>query len=56
MRQFGHVGGVYGVLVGSDERQIGTFTGHCGRRSLSGTYTFSNGDTGTWRWKGEPPE
>lgn len=27
-----------------------------GRRSLSGTYTVSNGDTGTWRRKGEPPE
>ncbi|MCK6554090.1 hypothetical protein L6Q96_05830 [Candidatus Binatia bacterium] len=47
---------VYGVLVGPDDRQIGTFTGHRVRRSLSGTYTFTNGDTGTWSWRGEPPE
>ncbi|MCK6554087.1 hypothetical protein L6Q96_05815 [Candidatus Binatia bacterium] len=47
---------VYGVLVGPDDRQIGTFAGTRVRKSLSGTYTFGNGDTGTWAWRGEPPE
>ena len=49
-------GEVDGVLVGADDRQIGTFTGHRARRSLSGTYTFANGDTGSWSWRGAPPE
>ncbi|MCK6554083.1 hypothetical protein L6Q96_05795 [Candidatus Binatia bacterium] len=47
---------VYGVLVGPDDRQIGTFTGTRARKSMSGTYTFGNGDTGTWSWRGAPPE
>jgi len=38
------------------DRQIGTFTGYRAARSLSGTYTFANGDTGTWTWRGAVPE
>lgn len=47
---------VYGVLVGPDDRQIGTFAGTRVRKGLSGTYTFGDGDTGTWGWRGAPPE
>lgn len=47
---------VYGVLLGPDDRQIGTFTGYRARRSLTGTYTFANGDSGTWTWSGAVPE
>lgn len=47
---------LYGVLVGPDDRQIGTFSGTRTARSLSGTCTFTSGDTGTWRWTGDPPD
>jgi hypothetical protein len=40
----------YGVLVGDDDKQIGTFSGIAGKESLGGTYTFENGDSGEWRW------
>jgi hypothetical protein len=40
----------YGVLVGGDDKQIGTFSGIAGKERLSGTYTFENGDRGDWRW------
>jgi hypothetical protein len=40
----------YGVLVGDDDKQIGTFSGIAGKESLSGTYTFENGDSGIWSW------
>jgi hypothetical protein len=43
---------VYGVLVGDDEQQIGTFSGLVMKDGLGGTYTFENGDTGTWSWSG----
>jgi hypothetical protein len=47
---------VYGVLLGPDDRQIGTFTGYRAARSLTGTYTFANGDSGTWTWSGAVPD
>jgi hypothetical protein len=43
-------GEIYGVLVGDDDKQIGTFSGIAGKESLGGTYTFENGDSGEWRW------
>jgi hypothetical protein len=43
---------IYGVLVGDDEQQVGTFSGLVMKDGLSGTYTFENGDTGTWSWNG----
>jgi len=51
-RDDGSVGGRVTVV----DRQIGTFTGYRAARSLSGTYTFANGDTGTWTWSGAVPE
>jgi len=41
---------IYGVLVDANNQQIGTFSGTVYKESLSGTYTFKNGDTGTWNW------
>jgi hypothetical protein len=43
---------VYGVLVGDDEQQVGTFSGLVMKDGLGGTYTFENGDTGVWSWSG----
>jgi hypothetical protein len=40
----------YGVLVGDDDKQIGTFSGIARKEKLGGTYTFENGDSGEWRW------
>jgi hypothetical protein len=44
---------IYGVLVGDDERQVGTFSGLVMKDGLGGTYTFENGDTGTWSWNSD---
>ena len=43
---------VYGVLVGDDDKQVGTFTGTIGDAGLSGTYTTDQGDSGSWSWAG----
>jgi hypothetical protein len=43
-------GEIYGVLVGDDDKQIGTFSGLVMKDGLSGTYKFENGDSGEWRW------
>ena len=43
---------VYGVLVGADSQQIGTFVGMVADSGLSGTYTTNQGDAGSWNWAG----
>ena len=43
---------VYGVLVADGDKQVGTFTGTIGDAGLSGTYTTTEGDSGSWSWAG----
>jgi hypothetical protein len=43
---------VYGVLVGDNESQVGTFSGTITDSGLSGTYTTKQGDSGNWSWAG----
>ena len=43
---------VYGVLIGDDERQVGTFSGIVADNGVSGTYTTKQGDSGSWSWAG----
>jgi hypothetical protein len=48
----GHVVGsdIFGALLDDGGAQVGTFQGTMSDGSASGTYTFKNGDTGTWGW------
>lgn len=43
---------VYGVLIGDNNNQVGTFTGTISDSELSGRYTTIQGDSGTWSWSG----
>ena len=47
---------IYGALVDDTDQQIGTFIGTVYKENLSGTYTFKNGDTGTWSWNQPLPD
>jgi hypothetical protein len=54
---------VYGVIVGDDDVQVATFTGSLFkggpstglRTGMSGTYTTTDGDSGSWSWDGPLP-
>lgn len=46
---------VDGVLLDSNGRQVGTFSGSVFKKGASGTYTTVDGDTGNWSWDGLPP-
>jgi hypothetical protein len=43
---------VYGVIVGDDNTQVGTFTGKTSGSGVTGTYTTNQGDSGSWSWAG----
>ncbi len=47
---------VYGVIVGENDIQVATFTGAIFKDGMSGTYTTSDGDSGSWSWERPEPD